>query len=297
MDEGAQVRVAGPSRAVLAVATGALVAVTSAATAFVLLTGTGGVVRPGGPLEPLPPAAAPPAGPPVVVLPPGALGSEVPPGRSAASAPGSSVGTSTGTSPFVLAAPPSAAGLGVLLPGVSAPSDPVAGAAPADPVQQGARSATGPGRGAGKAGKDPKDRKDPKSSRAAGEQAPAPASDLLGLRAPGPAAQRTGLADLRPHDLLRGDQRRRAVPAVPAVPASVTGDRAIPAVPAVPAARQKPQRAAAPADDQKRSGTQEKKKAGDKKKAAEQKKAGQNKSGKKKKSARRSAGRGGGPRP
>lgn len=77
MEQGAQVRVLGPSRVLLAVSTGALVAVTSAATAVVVLHGTGGGV-PGQELAPRPPVAAAPGRPPVVVLPPGAFGTAVP---------------------------------------------------------------------------------------------------------------------------------------------------------------------------------------------------------------------------
>jgi hypothetical protein len=65
--ESSQVQVSGPSRLVLAVATAALVVLTSGATVFLALTGTGDLVRSAPALEPLP-SAAPPTHAPVVHL-------------------------------------------------------------------------------------------------------------------------------------------------------------------------------------------------------------------------------------
>ena len=55
-----RVRVIGQSRATVAAATAALVALTSGATAFVVLSGTAAVVGPSPSFAPLPPAAAAP---------------------------------------------------------------------------------------------------------------------------------------------------------------------------------------------------------------------------------------------
>jgi hypothetical protein len=125
MEQRAKVRVAGPSRAVLAVATGALVAVTSGATALVVLTGTGGIVPSGQGLAPRPPVAAP-AGPPVVVLPPGALGfpqvNEPPRGTGGAT--GTSVRAAAGSVRGAAAGSPAGSAAG------SAAADPGTGTTP-----------------------------------------------------------------------------------------------------------------------------------------------------------------------
>lgn len=200
MDAHGRVRVAGPSRVVLAVATGALVALTSAATAFVVLSGTGSVVdRPA--LEPLPPAAAPPAAPPVVVLPPGGLGMPVPELPASRPAPAPALGGVRSDAPVVLAAPPTAVvPLAPLLPELPLPLP-----LPPAPATDG--------------------------------QAPTPPEPVVVQRVPvsaplfGTADDRDVLGALRRTVDDGSEFRRRGIPAVPA---SVTGSRAVPAVPAAP---------------------------------------------------------------
>lgn len=150
MNSEAQVAVAGPSRAVLAIATAALVALTSGATAFVVLSGTGSVGTAGPTLGPRPPVASPSAGRPVVVLPPGALGLPVPqlppaPRRGGAAAATSDAGGST----VVLAAPQALLPLAPLLPDPLLPDlllpDPALPGAPARPLVPGRPAARADG--------------------------------------------------------------------------------------------------------------------------------------------------------